>query len=111
MTPYITYRERGRGGRLQYFVLQKDFPHIVGEIVDSPPEGGMGFSTISGYNLWVVFGGTLRGNFIPTYRNILDEIQGVLDNMAAWFFSERIVPDEKKFHRFKIGTNGTIALK
>lgn len=107
MSPFITFREMCAGGRLSYYVLQRDFPYIVGVINEAPPGNTIGASTVSGYNLWIVFNGTLRGNFIPSYRNITDEIQLVLDNMASWFLSERILPDEKKYKRFKINTNDT----
>jgi hypothetical protein len=104
MIPFITYREKDKSGVLQYYVLQKEYPHFVG-IISSIPISGTWQSPIAGHNLWVVFNGTLRGNLIPAYQKIGDDIQASLDNMAAWFYNERIKPDEKKYSKFKIKSN------
>lgn len=101
MIGFITYREL-IDGQLEYFILQKAFPHFVGRIVYAPVEGAIVNSPIPNYNLWVTFNGTLRGNMIPDYRNILDEIENAYANMAAWFWAERICMGEKRFQKFKI---------
>jgi len=104
MNPFITYRDKDAEGNLQYYILQRDFPHLIGRL-STVPIAGTWRSTVAGYNLYVIFDGTLRGNMVPGYRDISDEIQTVFDNMAAWFWAERIVPDPKRFKKFKIQSN------
>lgn len=101
MGTFITYREKDSSGVLQYYILQKDFPHINGLILNKPCEGNW-CSPVPGYNLWIVFDYTIRGKMIPSYKNIREEISSVLDRMAAWFYAERIMQDEKKYKKFKI---------
>jgi hypothetical protein len=102
MNPFITFREKDKDGNLQYYVLQRAFPHYIGVVLNNPGSGLIGQSAIPGYTLWVVFDGTLMGNMIPNYRNVANEIQTVLDNMAAWYWSDRIILNEKKYSKFKI---------
>lgn len=101
MSPFITYRDKDENGNLQYYILQRDFPHFVG-VISSTPITGTWQSGIAGHNLWVIFAGTLRGNVVPNYNHISEEIDSVFTNMAAWFHAERIVMDQKRFKRFKI---------
>jgi hypothetical protein len=104
MESYITFRDKDENGDLQYYVLQRAFPHFVGMVSSSPVEGTWQ-SPIAGYNLWMIFSGTLRGNLIPNYKNISDEIQEILDRMASWYYSTRIITDQKKYKKFKIMSN------
>ena len=76
--PFITYREL-HNGQLEYYVLQKEFPHFLGRIVTSPVPNAIVNCPVAGYNLWVTFNGTLRGNIIPDYKNIIDEINIALE--------------------------------
>lgn len=102
MNPYITFRDKDEEGNLQYYILQRDFPHFVGRIVYTPVEGAIANEPIAGYNMWVTFANTLRGNFLPSYKNIKDEINSVMFSMSAWFYSERILIDKDRFKKFKI---------
>ena len=104
MDSFITYREKDNTGGVQYYILQKDFPHIIGRVSTIPGEGNW-YSPIAGYNMYVVFNYTLRGRFIPNYKNIGEEISSVMDRMASWFYAEMILPDEKKYKKFKIKPN------
>ena len=105
MIPYVTFREPLEG-QLQYFILQKAFPHFVGVLTYLPVDNRIIPSIpISGYNLWVTFNGTLRGNMIPTYNNIDKEAMEALNAMAIWFYQNRILPDEKRYKKFKIQPN------
>jgi hypothetical protein len=36
------------------------------------------------------------------YKDSKNEAQQILENMAAWFWSERIAMDKKRFKKFKI---------
>jgi len=107
MQPFITYREKDESGNLQYYILQKDFPHLVGRL-DAKPSEGSWCSPVAGYNLWVVFNYTLRGKMIPSYKNISEQISAVLDSMATWFFAQRILLEEKKYKKFKIKQDDSI---
>ena len=106
MNKYITFRDNDNDGVLQYYILQREFPHYVGLISSIPIPEAMCCSPIPGYNMYVVFSGTLRGNIVPSYKDIVKEIESVFDDMATWYYSERIMKDEKKYKKFKIITNG-----
>lgn len=101
MSPYITYREHDKGGVLQYFILQKQFPHYVG-VVSSVPVAGNWYTPIVGYAMYVVFFGTIAGRYIPDYKNVGDDIMAVMEDMARWYYDNRIATDEKRFKKFKI---------
>lgn len=100
--PYITFREPGANGDLEYYILQKEFPHYLGRIVTYPVEGAIINQPIAGYNMWVTFEYTLRGKMIPGYKDVQKEIEEIFFNMAAWFWAERIVTDTSRYKKFKI---------
>lgn len=102
MNPYISYREQNSEGQYEYFILQKAFPHIVGEIKLVPEKHFVEAATLSGYNMWVVFKNTLRGNSIPSYPDIFDEISLELEQMATWYLDNRIKINEKKYSKYKL---------
>jgi hypothetical protein len=105
MIPYISYREIDDKGVLRYYVLQKVFPHTVGIILAQQQPEALAQFPISGYNLWVVYDGVLHGNFVhatPDYKN---ELAIIMQNMAAWFWAERICLDRKRFEKFKVKSN------
>ena len=102
MTRYITYRDNDSTGQLQYYVLQRDFPHYVGIVSVAPVSGAMCCSPIPGYNLFIVFTGVLRGDYIPAYSGVKADIEMVFNDMASWYLEERIKKDEKKYTKFKI---------
>jgi len=99
---FITYREMADDGVLRYYILQRDFPHSIGVVLSSPNHGAVAQSVVAGYNLFIVYDGTLRGNFIAAYPGFEEELNGVFMDMAAWYLSERILTDEKKYLKFKI---------
>lgn len=102
MTKFVTYRDVDIDNNLQYFVLQKDFPHFVGMICPIPKIELVPAIAISNYNLWMVFNYTLRGKMIPSYKNIEQEILQVMSDMAEWYYENRILTEPKKFKKFKI---------
>lgn len=106
--PYITYRELHEG-QLQYFILQKEFPHFQGIISSHPVNSTLCQVTIPGYNLWLVFDYTLRGKMIPSYNDIQTEINTIMHNMAIWFLTERIQAEPKKFNKWKSVPSSTTA--
>lgn len=99
--PYITYREF-INDELGYFICQKDFPHYLCRISDKPIVNFIQPIPITDYNLWITFNATLRGNVIPSYKDIGEEIVSVMQSMAAWFYNNRILPNEKKYKKWKI---------
>lgn len=111
MQPYITYRETDDKGELQYYILQREFPHYLGVVKSSPQESVLVQAPVAGHYLWVVFSGTIRGNMIPAYQEIYKEIESVFTAMAEWYFLNRIKGNEKKFKKFKIETNVPISTK
>jgi hypothetical protein len=108
MMPFITFRDKDAKGDLQYYILQRAFPNFVGRITRTPVDGALINQPISGYDLYVTFAGTIQGNIVPDYRNIQQEIQNVYIKMAAWFWTERIIMDDKKFKKFKIKTDDKV---
>lgn len=104
MSPFITFRDTDNDGILQYYILQRNFPHFVGIISLSPVVNVFQPFPIAGYNIWVTFAGTIMGRYIPSYNHISEEIAETLANMAAWFYDQRIRSDEKKYSKWKINT-------
>jgi len=105
MNKYITFTDKDKSGEVKYFILQRDFPHCVGVISQTPKENTLAFSAIPGYWLYVCFDGTLRGAFVPGYKNIVEEVSRVMHDMAQWYYTGRVLQNEKKYSKFKIGAN------
>jgi hypothetical protein len=93
---------------LCFYILQRSFPHFVGRLVTYPKEGAIVNQAISGYNLWITFEGTLRGNIVPNYRNIIDEINEAFFDMAAWFYTEKIILDKQTYQKYKINDTSSV---
>jgi len=100
--PYITFREPDDSGRLCYCILQKEFPHYVCLLVAAPMEKSLCNSPIAGYRLWVSFSGTIRGNIIPSYKDIIPELSRVCFDMGNWFLNNRIKQEQKKYSKFLV---------
>lgn len=103
--PFITYRENDKKGILRYYILQKAHPHNLGVILSQPDHTAIVQSPIPGYKLYVVFNGTLAGNFVHATLDYKKELQNIYDNMACWFYTERIITDRKRFEKFKVKSN------
>jgi len=110
MSSFITFRDE-EGGVLHYYVLQREFPHYVAILESQPSAMALAHSGISGHYLWLRIIGTLRGAVIPSYKDVANEMQSVCDEMANWYFENRIKPDEKKYKKWKIISNDTSAGK
>lgn len=95
--PFITFREDEA-----YYILQKEFPHYCGKIVNYPIEGALINQPIASYNLYVTFNGVLRGNYVPSYNDVYNEIVHVFSEMANWYYLERIFKDPKRFKKWRI---------
>lgn len=107
MNRFITFRDKDDEGHLQYYILQRDFPHYVGRIETNPYGKALIKIPIPQYNMYISLCGTLRGNIIPSYKSVPDEITDVLYGMASWFKANRIDAEPKKYDKFKIKTDAT----
>lgn len=105
MNKFITFRDTDAKEELQYYILQREYPHYVGKVSSNPFEKSLTHSAIPGYYLWIVFSGTIRGNMMPAYRNVDVDAQSVMDSMAEWYMGERISKEEKRYKKFKIVSN------
>lgn len=105
MIPFITYREPNNNGEMEYYILQKQFPHYIGKISGNLFEKSLSRHPISKHNLYVVFSGTILGAYVPSYKNVMEEIDAVMAQMALWFYDNRILQNEKRFSKFKIKTD------
>lgn len=103
--PYITYREE-KEGNLLYYILQKEHPHYLGVIAYGIIQDKIQVP-ITGHNLYVTFAGCLRGNFIPSYKDVVKQIENTMTSMAIWFYSERILKEPKKYLKFKLNVSST----
>lgn len=101
MQPYITYREANDNGELIYYVLQKEFPHYLA-FISTKVEKALAQATIAGYNMQIVFCGVIHGQFIPSYRGVVGQIQMVMEDMSNWFLDNRINVEPKKYLKFKL---------
>lgn len=97
---FITYREKDKDGILQYYILQKAFPHYIGRIVYSPPAKYICLAPIPRYNMFVVFRGQLEGNRIHFHNEWQKELPAIILAMADWFYTNRIAVAPKKYERF-----------
>lgn len=97
MSPYITFRDTDAEGELQYYILQRAYPNYVFLISNHPVESLIQSIQIPGYYMWVVFSGTLMGNFIPGYKNIIDELYHEMNQISIWYYENRILTNPKKY--------------
>ena len=104
-SPYLTFRDKDKNGDLQYYILQREQPHYVGIIKTAPSETAIVQHAVPGYHLWVVYSGVLRGNYIPSSKQQVFDLENIYMNMAMWFVTERIHDEEKRFKKFKIITD------
>jgi hypothetical protein len=105
MQPFITFRDLDKNGELKYYIMQRDEPHFVGIISAERYLDALVESAVPGYNLYIVFNGVLKGNYIPLRKDIKSEAQSVFDNMASWYWTERIQIDPKRYKKLKISNN------
>lgn len=103
MQPFISYRENNETGILCYYILQKKHPHYIGIVSVGKLDTVLSSVPIAGYNLYVNFDGVLESkSFIPSYKDVLVDIELSMGRMGDWFLNNRIIPDAKKYQKFKI---------
>jgi hypothetical protein len=102
MSPYITFRENNSSGELAYYILQRSHPHYVFEIVSIPKESFfIQPIPVTGYYIWLNFNGVLLGEFIPSYKGAFEQIVSEMNAASQWFYENRILPNPKKYKKFK----------
>lgn len=102
MSPFITFKDLGKDDILQLYILQRDFPHYCGTVCYFPIADSICCVPVAGHNLWVAFAGTIRGNFIPSYNDALQQIIPIFEQMASWFYINRILADPKRYKKWII---------
>lgn len=105
MQPYITFVETNDKGELIYYILQKEFPHYQAYISITRVEKALAQATVAGYNMQIVFCGVINGAFVPSYNNVMNEIQFTLEQMSLFFLTNRINVEPKKYLKFKINVD------
>lgn len=101
MEPFITFKDTDKSGELQYYILQRAYPHFQGVILTLPKEGAIAEAVVPEYNLFVSYAGTISGNYILSKRDIDAECQFVMQQMADWFYNNRVLKEPKKYKKFK----------
>lgn len=99
MSPFITFRDTDKSGALQYYILQRDFPHYIGRISERPEVSLIEPTMVPNYKLFIIFGGVLQGNFLPAHSGIEDELKGVFQKMADFYY-RRILEDPKRYKKW-----------
>ena len=99
MEKFITFRE-DENQKPSYYILQKEFPHFLGRLVDNPYYKSLVNAPVPQTKLYVAIIGTLRGSLIPAYQNVDEEIKTVALDMAYWYFENRVNTNPQKFKRW-----------
>jgi hypothetical protein len=100
--PFITFREKDDDGILQYYVLQRGWPHYLGLVTDNPHLASILKVPLAGYRFYVSYSGVLVGNYAPSSKEGESEMLLTLQQMANWFLKERILPYQRKYKNWKI---------
>jgi hypothetical protein len=77
--------------------------HYVGIISVGKLDTVISSVPIAGYNLYVNFDGVLESkSFIPAYKDVIQDIEWQMMAMAEWYRVNIIIPDAKKYAKFRI---------
>lgn len=102
---FITYREENETGLLCYYIVQKAHPHYCAIVSVGPLTDRLSSVPVGGYNLYVNFNYCLRGHYVPSYNDVMDEISAVMWQMSNWFLINRVLTDQRRYSKFKILTD------
>jgi hypothetical protein len=99
--PFITFKED------EIYILQTAFPYYVGKLWKCETDYALSLikkeiqCEISGYRMLISFVGTLEGNlvFLGDKRH---QLQKLVQEMAFWYFLNRIDKDPKRYAKFKL---------
>ena len=100
--PFVTFKDTDGQGKLQYYVMQRQYPNFVGTIVERPIEDSLACIPVAGHNLWVAFAGTVQGAYIPISKNMLREITETFIKMAEWYSIHRVMANPGRYKKFKV---------
>ena len=103
--PYLTYREMDNEGRLCYYICQKASPNYVGIVSVGTLYDRIANAPVGDYNLYVNFNGTIQGHYAPSYKDVIQDIERCMWEMANWFYKHRVLAEPKKYLKFKIKQN------
>lgn len=107
MTKYVTFKDTDKSGLLQYYILQRAFPHYVAMVASVPmPEVIMG-CPVPGYYLWIVFSGNISGNYMVGHKGELENVKNVILDMVDWFLDNRINTDKKRYKKWQFNAPST----
>src|ERR1700677_1075570 len=104
MSPFITFKEEDKFGVLQYYILQRAYPHYLGVVAYYPTGEAICQVPVTAHHLYVTFAGVLRGNYIPAHQGVEIEIEPVFHAMALWFYDQRIMKDPKRYKKWQVPT-------
>lgn len=68
-------------------------------LTNNPP---MVYSNVLGYGIYIAFYGSLTNNVRVTGSDFKSELQEVFDQMAAWYYKEKILPKKSFYKRFEV---------
>ncbi len=101
--PFITYMEgKEEGSKPEYYILQKAFPNYQGRIIEYPIPDSLVCINIPGYTLYINFAGRIDGNFVPSYKHAMEEMEAIFIQMVEWFLKEIIDKKKDKYLKFKV---------
>jgi len=106
---FITYREENESGLLCYYICQKAHPHYVGIVSVGQLLDSLANAPVGGYNLYVNFHGCLHGNYVPSYKDVINDITATMWQMAEWFLNNRVIKEPKKYSKFKLKSDVSIS--
>jgi hypothetical protein len=95
------------GGELQYFILQREWPHYIGMIIDNPNYKSLVKVPVPNTTLYVSLWGTLQGRLLPANAGMDNGIAATLTNMAVFYYEERIIPNQKKYKKWLLKPQST----
>ena len=99
---FLTFKEGA-----YVYILQSAFPHYIGRVLrydnDYTLDQAQGEpkARIEGYRIMVFFAGALQGNQVWGTTTPAD-LQKLINEMAGFYFSERICGDEKRYAKWKV---------
>lgn len=99
MQPFITFRDLNNDGELCYYILQREFPHYIGRISETPKMDAIASVPITAHKLWIIYNGVLSGNYIPAKMGVMDEVKKVFQGMSDWYYAHRVIPNPKKYKK------------
>jgi len=96
LAPYITFKS---GENL--LICQTRAPHYIG-LVSGNRESTFHTVQVPLHSLFVSFKGNLEGNFMLMKQDEVKNIKKVFEEMAIFYFHDRILKFPERFKKYKI---------